>query len=274
MKRTSRQPGLFQTTGGTSLHYETDGSGPPVVMIPGFTLDTRMWEDQAAALRDMFTVIRYDLPGSGRSPPPMAAYSYEDDLADLLDHLGVARAHVMGLSLGGAIAIDFALAHPARVRSLIAVATSAVGGYPWPPEIDQWFAGIGKAARGGDMATAKEMWLATAWFVPAMRQSGVAEKLRRIAADYSGWHLANRNPVRRPAIPANDRLGDIAAPTLLVTGGLDTPYYNLPLADRLAAVIPGARHIVFPDAGHMTNMEAPVAFNAAVLDFLSTLPAI
>lgn len=266
------QAGLFQTAGGTSLHYQTDGFGPPLVMIPGFTLDTRMWDDQAAALRASFTVIRYDLPGAGRSPPPDAPYSYEDDLAGLLDHLGVGRAHVMGLSLGGAIAIDFALAYPARVRSLIAVATSAVGGYPWPPEIDQWFIGIGKAARDGNMALARELWLATAWFAPAMRLPRVAERLRRIALDYSGWHFANRNPVRRPAPPANERLCDIATPTLLVTGGLDTPSYNLPLAERLAAEIPGARHMVFADAGHMTNMEAAAPFNAAVLDFLSTLP--
>lgn len=106
-----------------------------------------------------------------------------------------------------------------------------------------------------------------------MRHPTVAAKLKAIAAGYSGWHFANKNPVVRPQPPANGRLAQIAAPTLVVSGGLDLASYNLPLDDRLAATIPGARLVRIAEAGHMTNMEAPEAFNAAVMAFLAEVDA-
>ncbi|MBI2719869.1 MAG: alpha/beta fold hydrolase [Rhizobiales bacterium] len=133
-------------------HFMMEGEGSAVVMIPGFTLDTWMWEAQATAFSQRHRVIRYDLRGAGKSSVPADPYRYEEDLVALLDHLEIETAHVIGLSLGGAIAIDFALTHPERVRSLVPVAASAVTGYPWPDEINQWFVGIGAAAARGDMA--------------------------------------------------------------------------------------------------------------------------
>jgi len=267
---TVMQSGLLKTRG-SNLYYETEGDGPAVVLIPGFTLDTRMWADQAAAFRPHYRVIRYDLPGAGRSPPPAGSYAHEEDLADLLDHLDVDKAHVMGLSLGGAIAIDFALAYPERVLSLVPVDTSALNGYPWHDTLSQWFSAIGKAANDGDMARAKALWLETGWFGPAMLQPAVAARLREIAADYSGWHFHNKNPLRRPSPPANDRLAEITTPTLVVTGELDLAFYNHPIAERLASTIPNARRLTIPHVGHMASMEAPEVFNDIVLGFLASV---
>lgn len=250
-------------------YFEIEGHGSAVVLIPGFTLDTRMWDNQFEAFAARHRVLRYDLRGAGKSAAPDKPYTYEDDLRALMDHLDIADAHIVGLSLGGAIAIDFALVDPGRVRSLIPVGASAIGGFPWHPNIDQWFVGIGAAARRGDIDAAKALWMATDWFTPALRNATVAAKLRQIVADYSGWHLANKNPVRRLERPANDRLQDIDVPTLVVTGALDLPYYNLPIAERLVQTIPRARSVVIENAGHMSNMEDPESFNRHVLDFLA-----
>jgi 3-oxoadipate enol-lactonase len=256
---------------GGSHYYEVAGEGPALVLIPGFTLDTRMWDDQVAAFTAGHRVIRYDLRGAGKSSPPSDSYAFHDDLKALLDALGVAKAHILGLSLGGAIAVDFALSYPEDVLSLILVDTSALGGYPWHAELDAWFTGISAAAAQGDLAGAKELWLATGWFTPAMSKPAVARKLREIAADYSGWHFLNKNPVKRASPPANERLGTIAVPTLVMVGELDLAFYNLPIADRLAGAIPGARKVVLPGVGHMANMEDPERFNDAVLSFLKRI---
>lgn len=261
------EPSFAEVTGG-GLYYEVAGAGSAVVLIPGFTLDTRMWDSQMEAFSRRHRVIRYDLRGAGRSPPPTGPFAQHEDLAALLRHLGVDKAHIVGLSLGGAIAIDFALAAPAATLSLIPVDASSVSGYPWHEELRVWFAAINGAAERGDIAAAKTAWLSTGWFTPARRIPEVSAKLNAIMADYSGWHFVNKSLARRLTPPANDRLETIAAPTLVIVGELDLPFYNLPLADALATRIPGARKLVLPGAGHMANMENPQHFNEAVLDFI------
>jgi 3-oxoadipate enol-lactonase len=262
-------PSGFADVNGGNLYYEIAGSGSPVVLIPGFTLDTRMWDSQMAAFSRKHRVIRYDLRGAGKSPPPTGPYAQYEDLAALLGHLGVDKAHIVGLSLGGAIAIDFALASPGATLSLIPVDASSVGGYPWPAELSAWFADITAAAERGDLAAAKEAWLATDWFAPARTRPEAWAQLLEIAAGYSGWHLQNKNPVQRLTPPAMGRLDAITAPTLVVVGELDLPFYNLPLAEALATQIQGARKVVLSGVGHMANMEDPARFNQAVLEFLA-----
>src|SRR5262245_48758389 len=104
----------FAPVAGTRLFYEVKGAGPAVVLIHGGQLDSRMWDDQFDALAKGFTVIRYDVRGYGGSFQPDRPYSDADDLAGLLDYLETQKVHVVGLSLGGRIAVDFAVAHPKR----------------------------------------------------------------------------------------------------------------------------------------------------------------
>mgnify|MGYP000138548352 CR=1 FL=1 len=249
------------------LYYETVGAGAPLVCLHGFALDSRMWADQAAALAGRFQVIGYDLRGFGRSSLPAGPFAHVDDLSVLLDRLGLPRAHVMGLSLGGGVAIDFALAYPERVASLIAV-DSTLGGFPWTKD----WSPPGRAARSQGLAAARSVWLEDELFAPAMTQPAVAARLRQMAADYSGWHWLNRSPERPLAGgPAYDRLGAIRAPALVVVGELDLPDFHR-LAGHLAAHLPDVRRVVLPGVGHMSNMEAPAAFNAALLEFLETAP--
>lgn len=103
------------------LYFEMTGSGEPIVLIHGGQMDCRIWDAEVELLRSNYRVIRYDVRGYGRSPAPTEVYSLHEDLARLLDRLEVPKAHLVGLSLGGAAAIDFAIAHPERVGKLVVV---------------------------------------------------------------------------------------------------------------------------------------------------------
>jgi pimeloyl-ACP methyl ester carboxylesterase len=189
-----------------------------------------------------------------------------DDLCALLPQFGLEAAHLVGLSLGGGVVIDFALAHPEKVLSLT-LADAALGGFPWTKD---WSL-PGRTARSRGIEAAREAWLADELFAPAMEQPAVAACLRQMVADYSGWHWVHRSPERGPTAPANDRLDRVQAPTLVVVGERDVADFQR-IADRLAYHIPGARRVELAGAGHMSSMESPDAFNAALLDFLPRLP--
>lgn len=251
------------------LYYEVAGEGPPLVLVHGFSLDTRMWDDQWAVFAARHRVVRYDARGFGRSSVPVGPYTPVEDQAALLDHLGVDRAHVLGLSRGGGIVIDFALAHPARTLSLIPV-DAILHGHAWHTfghDLSRVWA-LGKEA---PLDVVKETWLSLPLFAPAMERPEVAARLRVMVADYSGWHWLNRDQGRAVRPHAAERLGEIRVPTLILNGEHDLPDFHA-VAERLAQGMPGARRAVLPDVGHMSNMEDPAAFNRVILDFLATCP--
>lgn len=125
--------GRVAVEGGT-LYYESRGSGPAVVLLHGGRLDHSSWDPQVGPLSRAFRVIRYDARGHGRSTAPAGPFSMVEDLRRVLDHLGVQRAHLVGLSMGAGAAFDFAVQHPGRVETLTLVSTSAPPpGVPLPP---------------------------------------------------------------------------------------------------------------------------------------------
>jgi pimeloyl-ACP methyl ester carboxylesterase len=256
---------------GASLHYDLGGDpdGQPVVFVHGFSLDRRMWDDQLPAFGATHRVLRYDARGFGRSSLPTAEYAHADDLRALVDHLGLGPVHVVGLSMGGGIAASFALAHPDATRSLVLV-DAVIPGHRWSPAFGQFLSSVGQRARERGVAAARELWLGSELFAPARERPAVAAKLDAIVADYSGWHWLHRNPERAGAPSALERIDRVGAPVLLVLGQRDLPdFYDC--ADRVAARLPGAERVVVPRAGHMSNMEEPARFDAAVLAFLDRL---
>jgi pimeloyl-ACP methyl ester carboxylesterase len=264
----SAQSGIAAVNG-TRLVYAIDGDGPPVVFIHGFSLDHRMWEAQVGPFAARHRVIRYDARGFGASGPATAEpYANIDDLAALLDHLGVDRAHIIGLSMGGGIATDFAATYPERTRTLVAV-DAAVNGYHWSADWDADITPVWEAGRAGDLVTAKQRWLAHPLFTPALEQPAVAADLGLIVGDYSGWHWLDRgNGQQSPQPPVFHRLETIAAPTLIVIGERDLPDFHA-CGEAMARRMPDARLVIIPGAGHMANMENPTAFNEHVLRFLA-----
>ena len=253
---------------GTRLYYETAGTGEPVVLVHAFTLDTRMWDDQFEVLARDFRVIRYDARGFGKSPPPQPGESYSnaDDLAALLDRLDARKAHVVGLSMGGRFALDYAVTHPDGLRSLVVI-DGVIGGWQWSREWVAAYAPVVEAGRRGDVAQAKSLWLGLPLFAPARAQAPVGARLKQMVDDYSGWHFVHRNSERAVSPPAVGRLGSIRVPTLVLVGERDLPDFQR-MAERLERDVPGARRAAVAGAGHMANMEAPEAVNKALGDFL------
>lgn len=198
--------------------------------------------------------------------PTGEAYSHVDDLSALLDRLDVKQAALVGLSMGGAIALDFALVYPQRIQALVLIDT-VLGGFSWSPESAEREELIWQRARAGGIPAAKEAWFDHRLFVPARRKPEVAARLARIIDDYSGWHFVNANPERSPDPPAAQRLHEIQAPVLALVGGDDTSDF-LEITARIWRQVPHAAGAVVSGVGHMANMEAPEQVNEAIQQFL------
>jgi pimeloyl-ACP methyl ester carboxylesterase len=255
--------------GGAHLAYEVTGAGHPLVLLHAGVADARMWEPQLADFAERHTVVRYDLRGFGRSAPARGRYSPRADLAALLDHLGIARAHLVGLSMGGALAVDFALERPERVSALVAAATRPSGQEPSPELIRGWTA-VDEAIEAGDLAWAVElesrMWVDGPYRAPGEVDPLVRERVRAMNAPLlAAPDEAEPEPLDPPALT---RLAEIAAPTLAIVGDRDYPDVRAG-AHLLASGIPGAARATIAGAAHMVNMERPAEFNRAVLEFLA-----
>lgn len=250
------------------LHCEVSGSGEAVLLIHGMALDLRMWDDQVDALAARYRVVRVDLLGFGRSAAVSGPYSNGALLKETLDVLGIARAHVVGLSMGGRIAAELVQWHPEAVKSLVLV-DADVTGVPFRT-LGATLGPIFAAGKSGDVAAAKRMFLEHAIFAPARRIPRVAARLQRMADEYSGWHFANMGSglERRPALKTGDALESFRLPVLALVGELDAPDFH-DVADAVAARVPGARKQVLSGVGHMPNMENPASFNAALSAFLA-----
>jgi pimeloyl-ACP methyl ester carboxylesterase len=250
---------------GTRLYYETTGSGRHVVLLHGGNLDSRMWDDQMPFLAKSFTVTRYDIRPYGRSALTEKGFSSVDDLAALMDVLGIKRASLVGLSLGGRIAVDFALTHPDRVDRLVLIGPGLTG-FPFNEKDEAVLAMIARA-RKGDAQGAMALWLEHPMMAPAMARPALAARIRPIAMDNA--KIWTNLPVeeRVPSPPAIKRLGEIRAPTLVIVGERDVPDIQQ-IVKLIAAGVKGARIEVVPRAAHMSNMEDPARVNRLLGEFL------
>jgi pimeloyl-ACP methyl ester carboxylesterase len=254
----------------TRLYYEIAGKGHAVVFIPGFTLDTRMWDDQFEYFAQQFQVIRYDVRGFGKSAVPTEeVYSHVEDLKALLNHLGIQHTYLVGLSKGGAVALDFTLTYPDYVKALVLLET-VLPGFNWSAEGEARDGLVWEEASKGGIPAAKRSWLAHPLFVPAQRQPAVAARLVQIIEDYSGWHFINHNHEHDLNPPAAKRLHEITVPTLAIVGEYDIPDF-LNTTDLIVQEVPQAQKIIIPNVGHMSNMEAPEAVNRAIYEFFKEL---
>jgi 3-oxoadipate enol-lactonase len=252
---------------GTRLFYEMAGTGPSLVLIHGFTLDSRMWNGQTRALSMRHQVLQYDLRGFGRSALPEGEnYTAAGDLKALLEYLGLEAAAILGLSLGGGVAVDFALTYPDRTRALV-LADAVVGGWEWSSGWNERVGAVWAAGRELGIEAAKKRWLALPLFEPAQEQPNVARRLRRMVSEYSGWHWIHEDTQQYLNPPAIQRLGSIAAPTLIILGERDEPDFHA-ITAAFQQSIPHAELVTIPGVGHMVNMEAVEQFNDIVLRFL------
>lgn len=257
------------------LYYESTGSGAPLVLVHGFGCGTRSWDPQVRAFSRSRRVIAYDVRGHGISEAPEDASAYSQglsvqDLHDLLVYLKIRRAVVGGLSMGGNIALNFALAHPGMVSKLIVADTGAGSDQP-----EEWAAEVGAyaeacEARGmeafADLASASPLFARYCVTSPTaerfIRSCLMTHRARGIA------HTGREVLIKRPTIYALEpRLRQLRVPTLLIVGEHDEPC--LKTHRFMADCIPGSTHVMLRGVGHLTNLEAPAAFNAAVKRFLA-----
>jgi pimeloyl-ACP methyl ester carboxylesterase len=262
----------YATANGLRLYYEWHGAsdGTPVVLVMGLGGDTTAWPLQLAALAPRHRVLVFDNRGAGRSDAPDVTYTtggMAGDLLALLAGLGVERAHLLGLSLGGAIAQEAALRAPERFVSLQLHATWA-GPHPY-------FQALVHAVRTARLQLDREgfyralsVWL----FTPACfaTQPELIETVVQAATHHAHpmpTYAYLRQTEAVLAHDARDRVHLIRCPTLVATGGQDLITPPL-LADELASRIPGARLATLPGVGHGALWEAPAMFNRLCLEFL------
>jgi pimeloyl-ACP methyl ester carboxylesterase len=262
---------MYATVNGARLAYRDRGQGRPaaLLLIHGFPLDHRMWAAQLAGLSAHARVIAPDLRGFGRSAAaplarPLTMDQHADDLAGLLDHLGIGSAVVAGLSMGGYIAFAFWRRHRARVQALVLADTRAEGDSPQAQANRD--ASAAKVRAAGVAAIAGDM-LPRLLAPAGLANPRLAERMRAMMADQPAETVIaalgglRDRPDSRPTLPA------ITVPTLVLVGAHDalTPPAD---ATALAATIPGARLVIIPAAGHMSPLENPRAVNAALRSFV------
>lgn len=262
----------FANINGVRMHYDVQGQGDPLVLVHAGIANLHMWDDQLAVFTKQFQVIRYDVRGFGETPDPAGNYTDYEDLHALLQHLGVSQANVLGISNGGRISLEFAIAYPAMVKKLVLVA-AGLPGFENPvhdEKTEKKDEEMEAAKKVGDFDRAAELE-AQIWVDGPRRKPDQVDPVYRAKA-----LKLIRETV---AIPLGDGIGDylrplaagrlaeVTAPTLLIIGDQDVPDM-FPMIDAMERGIPNVRRINLQNIAHLPNMEDPQHFNQIVLDFL------
>lgn len=258
----------FVENNGTKLFYEVAGSGSPVVLIHGGWLNSEQWDEQFALLSKTHRVVRYDFRGAGRSPLGDSAYSHAEDLAAILKALNIDRADLVGLSQGSQISIDFVLAYPDKVRSMM-IGGSPLSGFDLGPEFTTGMRGVVTAGASDDPQLTYDRIWAFAPFRVASTMPEVRHRLDDMIVHQNSW-AANRKGAPRskvPPAPPATRLGEIRKPVLIVVGEGDMDAFQRE-AEFAWKQIAGAQLIRVKDAGHFVNLEQPRKYNEILLDWL------
>ncbi|MBI5931070.1 MAG: alpha/beta hydrolase [Chloroflexi bacterium] len=275
----------FAEVKNSKLYYEMAGEGHPLLLVHTMLTSHRYWDEQFSEFAKQYRVIRYDVRGFGQSKISKEAFSDTQDIVQLLNFLGIEKTYLLGLSMGGEIAMQFVLEQPERVDALV---MSGVGleGYEYSIEGTQefepkWMAFI-EHIQKHDFAGARERFIEFAVDSPAGRaDEKVRDRARALMQDYTFPHFFLPDEVVAAAeaasaesevthVPAIQRLKEIQVPTLVMAGGYE-PKDMQNIVDVLVRDIPHAKKAVIPKAGHFVSLEKPAEFNRAVLDFLADL---
>ncbi len=265
----------YAEVNGATLWYESRGDGYPLLLLHAGICDASMWDEHVEPLAVRYQVIRYNMRGFGRSTLPDGPFAAHDDAYALLTHLGVGRAHVLGISMGGTVALNLALTQPDCVSALVLVSTTAGGfTYSGPPSwVDAVQEQIEEADASGDVDRLNELevrkWVDGAGRTPAE----VDQSVRARVLAMNRHNIELENPRATPlglTPPAIERLGEIAVPMLVIVGDRDVPSTRASCA-ALAAHIADARLLEMTETAHLPCMERPAEFDAHVLSFLTSI---
>lgn len=255
------------------LYYEMQGAGEPLIFVHGHSLDSRMWREQVAAFADRYRVVTYDARGYGRSSKQREdlLFTHCDDLVSLMDALGIEKAHLVGLSMGGFIVGDLLAMYPERALT----ATLCEGHIRSTPSINHPMTDAERQEkqRSIDAVHAEGMEAYKArWFANLMHGGSAAERMREplweMVDAWDGWQATHHEVHCYYAREAMDTLRrrQPLVPTLFIEG--HRPNREAPRPSEMMRYLPNSRMVVVPDCGHMVNMERPEVFNRELCRFL------
>lgn len=254
-------------------HYEDRGQGPVVVFVHGHPFDRSMWNPQIEYLQDRYRCIAPDLRGYGQVKPGLERFvtqqEFAADVLALIDELKIAQVCLIGLSMGGQIAMEFARQSPDRLSGLILAATFAEAETP---------EGVEERNRMADRFLAEGMAAIGCEILPKLIGASSMKRLPEIASFVYGM-ICRTDPqgaaaaVRGRAMRRDyrDDLRRFSFPTLIVAG-TDDPFSSLTQAEGMRRAIPNAQLEVFPGIGHMPNLEDTDRFNEVIEKFLRRIP--
>jgi 3-oxoadipate enol-lactonase len=271
--------GDFLAVHGGKLYYEISGEGYPLVLLHAGIANLRMWDEQVEEFSKRYQVICYDARTFGKSTSEAVEFSNRRDLLDLLTHLKIDKAHLLGISRGGTIAMDFTLEFPDNVSTLVMVASHPSGfDYTDDSAVEKtYFARDDELSEKHDAEAMAdldvEMWVDGPGQKLGRADKHVRENVRTMTLErYQNYFttFTDNEPTSLPLKPpAVERLKNITVPTLVITGSLDFSYTHA-AAEVMTRAIPDAKHLSIPDVAHMVNMEKPEEFNKVVLEFLKS----
>ena len=255
--------------GGRTIAFRRAGSGPPVVLVHGATVDSRAWIPTIHDLAGTFTVVAWDAPGAGRSSDPPESFrlpDFADCLAGFIDEVGLDRPHVVGVSFGAALALQLYQRHPAVPRTLTLVGAYAGWAGSLPREIvDERLRRAIQNAERPPASWAPEM-VAT-YFSEAAPTNLIDEVVAIVSDCRPVWIRTAAYALAEADL--RDALPEIGVPTLLLNGENDVRS-SVTVAQDLRSKIPGSRLVVVPGVGHAVELEAPERFQAEIREFMRT----
>ncbi len=245
--------------------YSSNKSGVPLVLLHGFTLDSRMWFETAEFFKDDYRVILPDARGHGKSDAPETGYSRShrvEDVVALMDALKIDKAHIVGLSMGGTTAIGLALEHQDRLATMTLVSTGAAG-YKLGGKISM----IDRLARKSGVEAARKKWMqiSLGWYGEG--QEALRESLETQMREHSGAIWLDPMRGKYPQETDLEHVHRIAVPTMILVGERDRVF--VPIAEALHKRIASSSLTIYKDVGHMLNLETPTRFNETLKVFLN-----
>ena len=257
------------TVGDTTIAYDAEGNGPPLLLLHAGIVDRRMWDPVWSELTGRFFAIRPDLRGFGQTPNPSGSHAHWRDAAALLRELGRGPADVIGISMGASAALELAISAPELVRRLVLIAPG-LAGWDWRPELRAAWDSENAAYEAGQFDEVAWINVRTWLDGPHRGEDEVPRELRRavFAMQRAAIDLENDDAkLETLTPPAGSRLGEVSVPTLVLVGNLDQPDM-VHIARHMAVAMPDARLVVLTGVAHLPPMEAPSAFLQVVLPFL------
>ena len=250
------------------MTYDVAGSSgaEPVFLLHSGVGDRRQWDPQWDQLAAQFRVVRPDLRGYGETPMPGGNFSYPDDVAELIEHLGEGPATLVGSSFGGRVALSTAAAHPDLVSRLVLLCP-AYRGVPTTPDVEAFGEREDELLEAGDVDGAVELNVTT-WLGPDGDQAAadLVRAMQRRAFDVQ--LAADALPDPPETVWPEFDLASLAQPTVVFSGAHDLEWFGK-IAEHLAATMPDARHVALPWAGHLPNLERPDETTDLLIDALA-----